>query len=201
MATSPLTTQRLRLQPLSEEHLNHFIELNSHATVLRFIEGRALTEQEATEDHAQRLAAGALVPGLGHWSGFAADTGEYVGWWALSPVKDESGALDPTAADLGYRLLPEFWRQGLAKEGARELLRYGFQELGLRRVRADTMAVNEASRATMASCGLKHVRTFFVEFEDPLPGTELGEVEYGITREEWLALPDDKKGTAAKRLS
>ncbi|OAA78459.1 Acyl-CoA N-acyltransferase [Akanthomyces lecanii RCEF 1005] len=194
MAQKPLRTTRLHLQPLSEEHLKHFKELNSHPEVLRFIYGRALTEQEAAQDHAERLTAGTLVPGLGLWSGFTADSGEFVGWWALSPViRDDGGALDPTAGNLGYRLLPRFWRQGLAKEGALEVLRHGFVDLGLQRVRADTMAVNEASRATMASCGLRYLRTFFVEFEEPLPGTQLGEVEYGLTLNEWLALPGDKK--------
>lgn len=188
-----LKTNQLLLQPLSDEHLAYFQKLNSHANVLQFIEGRALTEPEATEDHAQRLAEAILVPGLGHWSGFLSDTGEFVGWWALSPFRDESGAVNTEVGSLGYRLLPTFWRQGLAKEGAREILRHGFEDLGLQSARADTMAVNEASRATMTSCGLRYLRTFFVEFEDPLPGTELGEVEYGITREEWLDLPADKK--------
>lgn len=49
------------------------------------------------------------------------------------------------------------------------------------------MTVNTPSRATMASVGLRYVRTFHQDFDDPLPGTEQGEVEYAITREEWLA--------------
>lgn len=195
MAQQSLRTPRLRLQPLSEEHLDHFKELNSDPRALQFIYGRALTEQEAVQDHAKRLTAGTLVPGLGLWSGFTTDSDEFVGWWAMSPVATGDGgdARDPTAGELGYRLLPRFWRQGLAKEGAREVLRHGFGDLGLQRVRADTMAVNEASRATMASCGLRYLRTFFVEFEEPLPGTELGEVEYGLTLNEWLALSSDKR--------
>jgi RimJ/RimL family protein N-acetyltransferase len=48
------------------------------------------------------------------------------------------------------------------------------------------MAVNEASRATMASIGLRYVRTFFPDWDEPLPGAEHGEVEYAITREQWL---------------
>jgi hypothetical protein len=39
----------------------------------------------------------------------------------------------------------------------------------------------------MAGCGLRHVRTFHLAVDDPLPGTEHGEVEYAITRAEWLA--------------
>ena len=75
----------------------------------------------------------------------------------------------------------------MATEGARELVRHGFEELGLARISAETMAVNVASRATMAAAGLRYVRTFHVVFENPIAGTEEGEVEYAITREEWLA--------------
>jgi hypothetical protein len=42
----------------------------------------------------------------------------------------------------------------------------------------------------MEKSGLRFVRTFFLEFDDPIPGTELGEVEYAITREEWAACRD-----------
>jgi RimJ/RimL family protein N-acetyltransferase len=82
----------------------------------------------------------------------------------------------------------KYWRQGLAKEGAKELLRYGFQDIELQRVFAETMAINKASRATMSSVGLRYERTFHEEFEEMIPGSEEGEVEYAITREEWLAL-------------
>ncbi len=71
-----------------------------------------------------------------------------------------------------------YWRQGLASEGSRELLRYGFEEMALQRIFAQTMAVNQASRATMASTGMTYVRAFPGDFPEPLPGSEHGEVEY-----------------------
>ena len=52
---------------------------------------------------------------------------------------------------------------------------------GATRVTAQTMAVNERSRSVMERCGMRHVRTFHVDFDDPLPGTEHGETEYEIT--------------------
>lgn len=67
----------------------------------------------------------------------------------------------------------------------RELIRHGFADLGLDRIFAETMAVNEGSRATMASVGLRYVRTFHLAWDHPLPGTEHGEVRYAITREQW----------------
>ena len=58
----------------------------------------------------------------------------------------------------------------------------------MRRVIAQTMAVNTASRGVMSAAGLTYVRTYHPEFDDPLPGAEQGEVEYEITREDWLRL-------------
>jgi hypothetical protein len=54
------------------------------------------------------------------------------------------------------------------------------------------MAVNAGSRATMVAVGMQHVRTFHLEWDDPLPGTELGEVEYAISRDQWIARSADR---------
>jgi len=56
------------------------------------------------------------------------------------------------------------------------------------------MAVNEASRATMQAVGLSYVRTFHVEFDEPLPGSDQGEVEYAITRERWATASRPGRG-------
>jgi RimJ/RimL family protein N-acetyltransferase len=47
------------------------------------------------------------------------------------------------------------------------------------------MAVNTASRRVMEKAGLRYARTFHLEFDDPIDGTELGEVEYELRREDW----------------
>ena len=51
---------------------------------------------------------------------------------------------------------------------------------------ARTMAVNLRSRRVMEKLGMRHIGTFYPVFDDPIPGTEQGEVEYEITRSEWL---------------
>jgi RimJ/RimL family protein N-acetyltransferase len=180
-----LRTGRLSLVPLAEEHLEHEVELDSDPEVMRYLgKGTARTRAEVQRYHRYRLAAADLVPGLGFWAGFLG--GEFVGWWILEPPQRPDQGPVEGQAELGYRLLRRYWRQGLASEGARELLRHGFTDLGLHRIFAETMAVNEASRATMASIGLRHVRTFHLDWDEQLPGTEHGEVEYAITRKEWL---------------
>lgn len=179
-----LQTDRLQLAPLSDAHLEYEVELDSDPEVMRFLTGRARTRDEVIALHRERLAAGQRVPGLGFWTGFHG--GQFVGWWILEPpTRPDQGPVQGQA-ELGYRLLRRYWRQGLASEGARELLRHGFKDLALTRVFAETMAVNTASRATMSTIGMRHVRTFHPGWEDPLPGAELGEVEYAINHREWL---------------
>jgi RimJ/RimL family protein N-acetyltransferase len=180
-----LRTRRIRLVPLADEHLEREVELDSDPEVMRHLTGRARTRAEVEHLHRRRLAAAGPVPGLGFWVGLVA--GEFVGWWILGPPERADQGPVEGQAELGYRLLRRHWRNGLASEGARELVRHGFEDLGLRRVFAETMAVNTASRATMAAVGMVYVRTFHLDVEDALPGSELGEVEYAITREQWLA--------------
>ena len=182
---STLRTPRLLLVPLGDEHLADEVSLDADPEVMRFLTGRGRTRAEVEALHRDRLAEAAVVPGLGFWAGLV--DGEFVGWWVLGPPSRPDQGPVAGQAELGYRLVRRHWRRGLASEGSRELLRHGFEDLGLARVFAETMAVNAASRATVAAVGLTHVRTFSLSFDDPLPGSELGEVEYAITREEWLA--------------
>jgi RimJ/RimL family protein N-acetyltransferase len=175
-----LTTPRLRLEPLTLEHTELLVELDADPEVLRHIFGRALSRSEVVERWMpHRTRPEADERGLGYWVGFAGDT--FLGWWCLSLDPD------PAAAELGYRLRRTTWGQGYATEGGLALLAHGFDTVGLDLVWAETMAVNTGSRAVMARCGLRHVSTEVRAWADPLPGAELGEVRYEITREEWAA--------------
>jgi RimJ/RimL family protein N-acetyltransferase len=180
-----LRTDRLLLEPLSDAHRELEVELDGDPEVMRYLEPRPRTREEVLARHPQRLEVARHAPGLGFWVGSV--DGDPVGWWLLDvPERPDQG---PAAgqAELGYRLLPRWWRHGLATEGARELVRHAFADLGLRRLFGETMAVNTGSRAVLAAAGLTYVRTSHLEWETPLPGAEQGEVEYALTREEWLA--------------
>jgi RimJ/RimL family protein N-acetyltransferase len=178
-----LRTDRLVLVPLTDEHFDLEVELDSDPDVLRYIVGRARTRDEVAESHARRMALAAKVDGLGFWMAFERD--EFVGLMMLPAAHGPDQPDDPSVADLGYRLLRRFWRKGLASEASRALLRYGFDTAGLQRVIAQTMAVNAGSRGVLEGVGMRYVRTFFPSYDDPLPDAHLGEVEYEMTREMW----------------
>jgi hypothetical protein len=47
------------------------------------------------------------------------------------------------------------------------------------------MAVNVASRRVLSRVGLTWVRTFYPVFDDPIDGTDLGDVEYALHKAAW----------------
>ena len=178
--------------------------LDSDPEVLRFLWGRARTRDEVIESHAQRMTQGRKVDGLGLWVAFeqrercrrrsSEETPDrFVGLMMLPPAHGPDQPDDPTVADLGYRLLRRQWGRGLAREASAGLLRHGFEVVGVRRVIAQTMAVNTRSRAVMEALGMRFVRRYHPMFDDPLPGTEEGEVEYALDRRDWLG----RRGTPA----
>jgi RimJ/RimL family protein N-acetyltransferase len=167
----PIETARLRMRPITLADVDLLVALDSDPEVMRYISGGKPSSRSETERIVQRS--------LGHrWLGFERDTGELVGWFGIRPSTAKS-------RELGYRLRREMWGKGYATEGSRALIEIAFAQPGIELVRAETMAVNTRSRAVMERCGLRYVRTFHLEWDDPIEGTEHGEVEYEITKAEW----------------
>jgi [ribosomal protein S5]-alanine N-acetyltransferase len=112
---------------------------------------------------------------------------------SLAIVLDQSGELigsigleinaENARAELGYWIGKEYWGQGYCTEAARAVVRFAFQELGLRRIVAHHFARNPASGRVMEKLGMRqegHLRRHvkkWGEFED--------EVVYGLLREEF----------------
>ncbi len=57
--------------------------------------------------------------------------------------------------DFGYTLDSRFWGKGYATEVARELVRFGFEDLKLHRIYATCRPENLASARVLEKCGLK----------------------------------------------
>jgi RimJ/RimL family protein N-acetyltransferase len=171
-----LTSERLSLVPVGDEHLDLLLALNSDPGVMRFVRGRPATPQETREEWDRRLGPQTDEDrGLGYWAGFTGD--EFAGWWSAS-----SFAGDPTMSGVGYRLRRDAWGRGLATEGGRVMVERAFVAPYVEKVVASTMAVNGPSRAVLAKLGMTHVDTIPGHRDDRIPGWEHGEVVYEIRR-------------------
>ena len=58
--------------------------------------------------------------------------------------------------EIGWRLAAAHWGQGYATEGARAVLRFGFETLGLNEIVSFTLPANHRSRRVMERIGMHH---------------------------------------------
>jgi RimJ/RimL family protein N-acetyltransferase len=184
-AFRPLETDRLFLRPFTRDDVDHLVALDADPEVVHFITGGAATPREEVVDEILPAFLRYQESGIGYgfWAVEEKATGAFLGWFHLRPHSDGT----PDEPELGYRLRREAWGKGYATEGSVALIDRAFEELGARRVYAETMVVHTASRRVMEKAGMELVRTFHADWPVRIPGDEEGDVEYAITREAWLA--------------
>jgi len=178
-AMNIVATDRLTLRPFTAADLPLLTALHTDPQVMRYLgNGHPMTADQIAADLADSMAATDRPPGCGRWA--AEVNGRFVGRFGLWARDDR-----PDERSIGYRLCSDAQGHGYATEGARWLIRRAFADPAVHRVYAETMAVNVGSRAVMQRAGLRWVRTFHLEWDEPIPGAEQGEVEYAIDRVDW----------------
>lgn len=176
-------TDRLILRRFTPDDVGNLVELDSDPEVMWYISrGRPTSRKEIERVILPRfLELYDRYEGYGTWAVVEKASGEFIGWLSLRPRDGDP----PDEPELGYRLRRSAWGKGYATEGARALVHRAFADLGARRVYAETMAVNKASRRVLEKAGLQPARTFHAEWEDRIPGSEHGELEYELRRTDW----------------
>ena len=187
-------TERLALRRFTPDDVDRLLTLDGDPAVMQFIDRRVKTREQIEAEVLPRfLAYHQRYRDYGHWAADTRSDGEFIGWFGLRPVGPAPAPMvdwvdapesSPVAA-LGYRLRRSAWGRGYATEGARALVRRAFTETGVEEIVATTMAVNTRSRAVLAKAGLRYARTVHLNWPDPLPGNEHGDVEYRLRRDEW----------------
>ena len=178
-----LETDRLVLRRFTADDAGLIVELDADPEVRRYVQLEPTTREEADNDilpawlgYYERFA------GYGFWAAIERASGEFIGWFHLRPGLTDGRHDEP---ELGYRLRRASWGRGYATEGSRALVEKAFTELGARRVWAETMTVNAASRRVMEKARLRFIGPVVHDWPEKLPGDEHGDVQYAITREEW----------------
>ena len=145
-----IRTRRLVLRPWQAEDIEPFAALNADAEVMRHFPSTLSREQ--TVAGIARVQAHFDRHG---WGLFAAEhEGVFIGYIGLFHVP--FNARFTPAVEIGWRLAREYWNRGLASEGARACLDFGFSTLGLAEIVAFTTPGNLASLRVMEKIGMRH---------------------------------------------
>jgi RimJ/RimL family protein N-acetyltransferase len=168
-----LETERMRLRKFTPDDLDHLFQLDRDPDVIRY----AATDPPDYETVRDRILPRVLRSysagdGLGYFAAVEKDTGEFLGWFQLTP-REVRGEVE-----LGYRLKKSGWGKGYATEGARALVAEAFGRLGVERVVAFALEANAASIRVMEKVGLEYEGTF----EEPRHGPGARAVRYGVRR-------------------
>jgi RimJ/RimL family protein N-acetyltransferase len=178
-----LETERLVLRCFTMADVGNLTALDSDPDVMRFVNGGLPTSRDEIENEFLPAFLGYYerFAEYGFWAAIERSTGDFLGWFHFRPRNGSS----PDQAELGYRLRKSAWGKGYATEGSRALIRKGFTEFGVRRVTAEAMAENAASRRVMEKAGLTLVRTFRQPWPGSAGGDEIEVVEYALQKADW----------------
>ena len=147
-----LETARLILRHWRDTDREPFARINADPRVMRHFP--ALLSRAESDALIERMVAHFAEHGFGLFAAELRDTGQLAGYIGLMVPRFE--AHFTPAVEIGWRLDADLWNRGLATEGAREVLRYAFEELGLAEVVSFTVPENLASRRVMEKIGMVH---------------------------------------------
>ena len=149
-----LETDRLLLREYVEADAEAFFKLNSDQEVLRFVPDKPLLNVgQARQILVDHPIADYRKYGFGRGACILKSTGEQIGFAGLKYL-EELGEVD-----VAYRLMRSHWRMGLATEAALASVRYGFADLGLKRIIGLVMPQNTALVRVLEKTGLRYAET------------------------------------------
>jgi RimJ/RimL family protein N-acetyltransferase len=164
---APLLTERLILREFVEADFDALREIAADPEVLRY-RSRQSIPPEATREFMRYAMAQAAEARPQQYARAIMLRNERrvigeIGLTITNPEYDE--------AFMWYSMNRAFWGQGYATEAADRLLRFGFEEAGLRRIFAECYLENAASARVLEKIGLL-----------PEPVTDGGRLRFGLSR-------------------
>ncbi|MFG1626993.1 GNAT family N-acetyltransferase [Kribbella sp. NPDC049227] len=176
----PIETDRLTLRRYLDTDYDDLLKLQSNPDVTRFLLYDPKTPEQVQESLAGRLAdvpmdtdGQALTVAV-----ILRETGRHVGEVTLFVRNAEH-----RGGELGFVFHPEFHGRGFAAEASIEVLRLGFEELGMHRIIGRLDAANSSSANLLERLGMRHEATFVKnEF---LKGRWTDEAVFAMLAEEW----------------
>jgi RimJ/RimL family protein N-acetyltransferase len=178
----PIATDRLLLRPFVEEDLDALHAYQSLPEVTRYLYWDPRDRAATAEALRRRIATPALAKegDILVLAVLLRDTGELIGDVNLAWLSQTH-----RQGEFGFVFDPAYQGRGYASEAAVQMLRLGFEGLGLHRIIGRCDGRNEASARLMAKLGMRR-EAHFVQNEI-VKGEWTDEIVYAMLHEEWAA--------------
>jgi RimJ/RimL family protein N-acetyltransferase len=147
-----LQTKRLILREWLDSDIPPFIKMGADPRVMEFFPD--LLDEEGSRSYVEKCRKHFAENGFGKFAIELRENGEFIGCLGLVKVPFESHFTP--AVEIGWRLASQHFSKGYATEGAREVLRFAFEDLHLKEVVSFTVPENKPSRNVMEKIGMTH---------------------------------------------
>jgi RimJ/RimL family protein N-acetyltransferase len=158
-----INTERLILRSWKESDFQPWANLNADPRVREFFPSILTRAQSDAE--IRHIQSAFERDGFTMFAAELIATGEFIGFIGMVTMTFAIPGLAQPAVEIGWRLAHEHWGNGLATEGARGVLRYGFETVKLKEIVAITVPANLRSRHVMEKIGMKHIPE--LDFDHP----------------------------------
>ena len=157
-----IETERLRLRDWEDKDLLPFQKMNANPQVRRYFP--SLLSYRRSEIDMQRMDDILKEKGVGLFAVELKETREWLGFIGVNyiPKGSKYPFKELPFYEIGWRLIPEVWGNGIATEGAKAVIKYA-KEKGITEIYSFTSENNLPSRKVMEKIGM----TFLDNFEFP----------------------------------
>ena len=151
-----IETERLQMREFTLEDIDAVYEFQTNPDVIRYMGGDGAVKVRADAERIIREIWFTEYERYGYarYAMVHKDDQRVIGFCGF---KFEPKAGMP---DIGYRMLPEYWGQGLATEAALAVIEYARRVLGVEQFFGEVVEQNVASINVLEKLGLRHVDTY-----------------------------------------
>ena len=177
----PIETQRLLLRPYREADIDVLYDIQSRPDVVRYLywgpRTRERVEQVIRESSAQIEGEDSALELAIQPRGSDTMVGDVILMYRSEVHRQ---------GEIGFVLHPDHQGHGYATEAAREMLRLGFEQLGLHRIIGRLEARNSASAAVLERLGMR--LEAHLHENEWVKGEWQSELVYAMLATEWASL-------------
>jgi len=152
MDSTTLTTERLILRLFTMNDIEDLFAITNETDIFRYFPTKTGWTIEKTERSIFHQIQHWDKYGYGQMAVTLTDSGQLMGWCGLEFLPETN------ETEVGYLLSKAFWGKGYATEAAKESVKFGVENVGLKEIIGLTDPENIASQKVLQKCGMTFTR-------------------------------------------
>lgn len=152
MSFPKIETARLQLKPFVTADIDPLYDLWTEPSVRKYLWDDLIISRSTAVEVVQSSLDNFAESGFGYWAICLKQAPELIGFCGLRYFQEDG--VDGKEVEILYGLDPKYWGRGLATEAAKAILRFGFEQIGLKQILAGADPPNQDSFRVIQRIGM-----------------------------------------------